>query len=89
MLPAERLQVSISTAIACGVAALVIVPAPLEQGDLPALEFADHQPPLVAGDRGLRKAGNLGVGNRDRILGFVGERPEARSPARRRAAAAS
>ena len=59
------------------VAALVIVAAPLEQRDALALQRPHDQPPLVAGDGGLRKAGDFGVGDRDRVLGLVRQRPEA------------
>ena len=76
-LAAERLERLDQRRHRVGVAALVIMAAALKQRDPPALQLADHQPALVAGDGGLRKAGNVGVGNRDRVLRLVGERPEA------------
>ena len=63
--------------------------AALEQRDPPAFDRADDQPPGVALDARHGKAGDVGVGDRDRVARFVGERAEAGAEHDRRAAAGS
>ena len=75
--PPSRLKVSIATAIARGIAVLVIMAAALEQRDALALQFADHEAPAVAGDGRLREAGDIAVGDDRRVLDLVGQRAEA------------
>ena len=69
---------SIATRIASGVAALVVMAAALEERDPPALDRADDQPSRVALDARHRKAGQLAVGDGDRVLASSanGPRPE-------------
>ena len=61
------------------VAALVVMAAALKQRHPLALDRPDHQPPGVALDARLREAGNVGIGDRDRVARLVGERAQARA----------
>ena len=61
------------------VAALVIMAAALKQRDPPAFDRADDEPSRVALDGGYRKAGDVDVGNGDRVARLVGESAEARA----------
>ena len=61
------------------IAALVIMAAALEEGDPSAFDLADDEPPGVAFDGRDRKAGDVDIGNRDRVARFIGESAEARA----------
>ena len=74
--PPSLRKASIATAHRVGVAALVVMAAALEQGDPPAFDLADHEPPGVAGDGGDRKAGDVEIGDADRFARLVGEGAE-------------
>ena len=62
-----------------GVPALVVMAAALEQRHPPAFDRAHHEPPGVTLDGGYRKAGNVEVGNGDRVIRLVGEGAEPRA----------
>ncbi len=60
-----------------GVAAFVIMAAALKQRDPPPLDLADDQPSGVAFDARRRKAGDVAIGDCDRVARLVGEGAEA------------
>ena len=61
------------------IAALVVVAAALKQRHPLALDCPDHQPPGMALDARDRKAGNVEIGDRDRVARFVCESAKARA----------
>ncbi len=55
------------------------VHATLHDGDGDAAEIAEDELAGVSGDGGLREAGDLGVGDRDRVLHLRGEAAQSRT----------
>ena len=63
----------------CGIAGFIIVSAALHHGDAGAFPGSDDESPGVARDAGGRKAGQVPVGDLDRLAQAVGDRAEARA----------
>ncbi len=78
-LAAEALERVDRDAHGGGVAALVIMAAALEERDPLAFDRADDEPPGMALDARDGKARQFRIGELDRVLRFLGERPEARA----------